>query len=90
MTKMKAKLKQLRADTEAILAEITPEMFPNEAINWGDLRCAEACYVIAETHSEDHYAVEIEEASPDAQHIRAYVREKLADLGWDVYVVTAW
>jgi len=54
------------------------------AINWGDLKC---------THVEQRgamYMAYVEEASPDADALRAYLETWLQEWGWPVTVKTEW
>lgn len=55
------------------------------AINWGDLSCSDV-----EKRADGVYLVTIEEASPDAQSLSAYVQGWLTKWGWPVEVETEW
>lgn len=60
------------------------------AINWGDLRCVEAC-VSLDSSGDLYYQVSIEEAAPDSTELRQFVADALAAEGWgNVRVVTEW
>lgn len=60
------------------------------AINWGDLSCTEARYSINE-RGEKFWTVIIEEASPDACDLHAFVMRYLHDRGFHgIEVVTEW
>lgn len=63
---------------------------PGGAVNWGDLSCRQAAWVV--TDDDEAYAeVLIEEAAPDASELQEAVARELAVLGWpDVRVVTEW
>jgi hypothetical protein len=62
----------------------------DDAINWGDLACVKATKWVDDEGNEG-YAVLIEEASPDATELCAYVSAKLFDAGFvDVEVLTEW
>ncbi len=73
-----------------VLAAAEYEPAPDDAINWGDLSCAEARWV--RNDCGDEYAeVVIEEASPGLPKFSAWVKARLAERGFpDVRVVTEW
>jgi hypothetical protein len=60
------------------------------AVNWANLRCVQAAWVV--TDAGDSYAqVTIEEASPEAYRFQNEVAFELTKHGWpDVHVVTEW
>lgn len=84
-------LKKLREDTDAAI-EVVRARRPQVqgAINWADLHCLQAAWVL--TDDEENYAeVTIEEASPDAGYFQRVIAEELARAGWpDIRVVTEW
>lgn len=56
--------------------------FEGEAINWGDLKCLEVkkCYVVY-----------IDEADPNAENFRYYIKNELENKGYDnIEVITEW
>ena len=85
-------LKSLRA-LKCIVNEILEEANKDEidgAINWADLACTSARYVVQDT-GEILLSVIIEEASPDAWDLQNYVDNKLIARGWNnVEVMTEW
>lgn len=52
------------------------------AINWSDLRCTEASYVV-EVHGENYYQVTIEECAPGTNELIFFVQQFLKDNGWE-------
>ena len=50
----------------------------DEAVNWGDLGCVEARYVVNEL-GEEHFHVIVEEADPACSKLQAYLRDYLCD-----------
>lgn len=85
-----AVLASLKTHTNEILAALDREEVSGDAINFGDLSCTEASFVITDTNDE-YRQVLIEEASPDCRKLPALMRQKLADGGFgDVQVVTEW
>ena len=57
----------------------------DEAINWGDLSCCDV-----ERNADGTFTVLVEEASPDAAHLRAYLELWLQKWGWAATVQTEW
>ena len=55
----------------------------DEPINWGDLKC----YEVKETTL---YIAFIDEASPTAYKFRDYIKEEMAEKGYEVEVITEW
>lgn len=63
--------------------------FP-EAINWGDLKCADVEYVES-LHNEAFYRACIEEASPDCPKFIQFIRSGMRNRGFsEVEIVTEW
>lgn len=61
------------------------------AVNWGDLSCRDVEVRTSLIHDTSMIAVTIEEASPDATGLRAFVSAWLEERGWkDVDVETEW
>lgn len=61
------------------------------AINWGDLSCCDVEERKSVLHGSTMIAVTIEEASPDAHGLIAFVGKYLDAHGYpNVYVVTEW
>ena len=84
-----ASLKELKAATDAAIGAI--KISPcNGPVNWADLRCVEARWVVTD-EGESYYEVLIEEAGPDAIALQRLVQTDLYLAGWkDVRVVTEW
>ena len=84
-------LRKLRDATDAAIGVIeTREDRPKEAINWADLGCVQAAWVITE-QGESYAEVLIEEAAPDCSAFQAEVAAELNRRGWPgVRVVTEW
>lgn len=81
-----ARLKQATGDA---IGQAAAGDFPNEAINWGDLHCQLARYVIDDTGAE-YYQVVIEEASPSCYKFNGFIGEKLMPEFGHVEVITEW
>lgn len=95
MTQDEAKILQQQVNT--ILQRMTSENVPvRGAINWADLKCS----AVVECHSmldgDNYVMVLIEEASPDATELQAFVKEQLDNAGFEarfgmpVAVETEW
>lgn len=83
-------LERLRDATDLAIKEIADSGGCGGAVNWGDLRCTEARYVIDELGLE-FYEVHIEEASAEADEFQRLVFSKLEKAGWrEVIVITEW
>lgn len=84
-------LGRLRAATNDAIAVVSSSaQKPSGPVNWGDLHCRQASWVITDDGSE-YPEVLIEEASPDATEFQSAVTAKLERSGWPgVNVVTAW
>lgn len=82
-------LRLLRDATDAALDRAKGDDI-QDAVNWADLGCTRA------EHFEDHegragWRVWIEEAAPEADQLKEFVRGDLAEHGWPgVEVVTEW
>jgi hypothetical protein len=89
-----AELVRLKEATNAAIAEVYMGLrllhSNREAINWGDLSCRSARWVM--TDEEPEYAeVLIEEADPECPEFQAAVAAKLEKAGFPhVRVVTEW
>jgi hypothetical protein len=89
--------KELKAAVNTVIATFQDATGPAElsikigqAINWADLKCAEACYSL-DSDGNENFRVVITEAHPEASSLQAYIREHLAEAGWtDVEVDTRW
>lgn len=77
-----AHLQHLRRDASAIVKAIDKEDCPLDAVNWSDLDCAESVQILADA-GEVREEVLIEEAQPEAEHLRLLVREGLEKSGWE-------
>ena len=83
-------LKKLRAATEDVIDTIIISDPPNWPVNWADLSCRQASWVVTDDGAE-YAEVLIEEASPEAVEFRETVRCELARRGYPgVQVVTEW
>ena len=72
-------------DLACQLAEYTVMPYSKQAINWGDLGCADVGTM------NDGYYVIIEEATPTSTDIIEYVEERLVEAGFsNVRVTTEW
>jgi len=80
----------LQADTNNILNGLDKKQIEG-AINWADLSCTEARLVIT-GDGKAHWQVIIEEASPEANNLKAEVSDQLSNLHWTPYVevLTEW
>lgn len=80
----------LRAAANDIIGEIKRKKAIKGPINWADLSCVEASYVLTDDGST-HLEVLIEEADPSAIELRESVTAELSKAGWPgVVVVTEW
>jgi len=57
------------------------KIFEEDAINWGDLKCSlvKKCYVVY-----------IEEADPNCENLKEYIKRELSLEGIDIEVITYW
>ena len=86
-----AKLLKLRDDVNQILDGLNPQDF-HEAINWGDLFCAEAMAVY-DMRGRTSLRVVIQEAAEDCYLLAAAVEARLKERGWEsdrIAVHTEW
>ncbi len=64
--------------------------FIGDAINWGDLKCFDARFVV-NMDGNECYEVWIDEASPDCSTLRSFVEDWLLERGHsNVVVMTEW
>lgn len=71
------------------LAKERKDNFP-EAINWGDLKCADVEYVES-LYNKSFYRASIEEASPDCPKFIQFIRSGMRSRGFgEVEIVTEW
>ena len=83
-------LKKLRAATEDVIDTIIISDPPNWPVNWADLSCRQAFWVVTDD-GEEYAEVLIEEASPEAVEFCKTVCYELARRGYPgVLVVTEW
>lgn len=83
-------LKRLRSDTEAILNQFNLERTIDGSINWADLHCVAAIYVMDDC-GFTQLRVEIQEVAPGEMVLITPVSEALKKRGWsDIDVVTEW
>jgi hypothetical protein len=82
-------LKKLRATTDDVIGTISRDP-PNWPVNWADLSCRQASWVVTDDGAE-YAEVLIEEASPEAVEFRETIRYELARRGYPrVQVITGW
>lgn len=93
MKARKEVLTQLKSDTETLLktAAEFKDRFVKDAINWGNLHCVEACYVLDE-EGKERYQLRIEECDPGAGELKRYIIKSLAPHYKDdeFEVITEW
>ena len=91
VTKAMRDLKELRGLTDdAIGAAESQGTVIQGAINWANLFCSEACYVL-DDEGEERYQVSIEEVAPDNPTLQEFIENWLAEHGWPgVVVITEW
>lgn len=84
------KLQDLRAATNEVLFEIKKNKFTSP-VNWGDLFCSEALWVLNH-YGEARAQVIIEEAAPEGnEKLHSIVVVELEKRGWpNVEVFTEW
>jgi hypothetical protein len=91
MTRDEAKRLRKTVNEALDAADKLDDKYSMGAINWGDLECTDVEERASLLHGGTLIAVTIEEASPDATSLQAYVGGYLAVHGWkDVLVVTEW
>jgi hypothetical protein len=82
-------LKALRRDTDRAI-ELQRGQGISGAVNWADLHCVEAEWIVNDD-GEEYAQVRIEEASETAVLFQRAVQIELERLGWpDVSIVTEW
>ena len=85
-------LQKLRKDANEAcnMAFDARETFKAEPVNWADLGCTDAQYILHADGRESH-AVIIEEASPEAWAFRLFIADELAIQGYkNIDVITEW
>ncbi len=84
-------LKELKEIVNHLLEEHNLKEFAKEdAINWGDLKCVESCYIVND-EDKKYFSVLIEEASPDCCKLTEYLTKRLVELGYNkVEIRTEW
>lgn len=88
-TAINKRCRELRAAANAALQRIKEEPCDG-AINWADLRCVEAAFVVSDD-GRKYYRVCIEEADPSAVALQQAVTKELVALGWaNIEVRTEW
>lgn len=63
--------------------------FSNEAINWGDMGCADVVFLTRDGEEFD-IDVTLEEADPSSAELCGYVARHLKDKGYEVSVSCQW
>lgn len=83
-------LRRLRGATDAAISVIASQGRTFGAINWADLGCVQAAWVVTDDN-QGYAEVLIEEAAPDCAAFQAAVAAELEKRGWlNVRVVTEW
>lgn len=84
-------LRRLRGATDAAISAIeSRNEEAGEPINWADLGCVQAAWVVTDDN-QGYAEVLIEEAAPDCAAFQAAVAAELEKRGWPgVRVVTEW
>lgn len=85
-------LRKIQNITENALKEAAKNklFFREEGINWASLYCINVEYYI-DIYGDIGYNVYIEEAAPDCNNLRAYIKDYLDEHGIkDVTVITEW
>lgn len=86
-------LRRLRADAEAACVEAATRKrhYSGDAINWGNLRCVEALFVVSDNDGAMRYQARVEEASPSCVKLPRWIEGRLRERGWyAVEVLTEW
>ncbi len=83
-------LRELR-DATTLACDAACDAFPKiaGAINWGDLFCFEAAFIV-DDEGFSGYRVTIQEADPDNEDFQEWIQAYLKERGYDVTVVTEW
>ncbi len=97
--KLRQELSKLTADANEAIGRVKEKKVEmgcqGGAVNWADLRCVEAQYVLSYHQGGKElyalYRVVIEEASPSCTPFQSAVRILLRKKGWDKIIVdTEW
>jgi hypothetical protein len=87
-------LKELRAVTDRAIETVRASWTGcrnQVTVNWADLRCTEAAWIVTDFGGDGRVQVTVEEASPEVSLFRDAVSAALAQSGWpDVSVLTEW
>ena len=88
------KLRALRIATNVLLEKLTKERmaekpFRRGGVNWADLKCCDAEFVI-DLDGEEHYRVTVDEVSPDEYELASYVQQGLLKEFGYIEVLTEW
>ena len=86
-----ARLVRLKDATDLAIADARRrKMQFDDAVNWGDLGCIAAEYVL-DSEGTESFRVVIAEAAPDAGEFRRFIEEALGQSGFPaVDVATEW
>ncbi len=81
--------KQIKLEANKILSELDPSDFPEDAINWGDLKVIDviSCRSLAEGI---YYEILIEEAEPGATNLHKVVIDRMPKHAFPILVRTEW
>jgi hypothetical protein len=86
------KFSQIEADVNAALAAAAKhkDQFPNDPINWGDLRCVDIRLLTGVKRTPPKWLVTVSEAAPDCPKLHQFIRESLQSKWRWVEVRTEW
>jgi hypothetical protein len=85
LDQMKAKASQIQRDLDMIIEGIDPKEIGGP-VNWADLSCVD----VSVSLMDGSWSATVEEASPDASELAAYLNIELQRLGHDVWVRCEW
>lgn len=85
LDEMKAKALQIQKDINAVIDGIDANDI-EDAVNWGDLSCTD----VSVSLMDGTWCATVEEASPDAANLAAYIHNELQHFGHDVWVRCEW
>lgn len=92
-TKLTKRLQELRTATGKAITDAYQRSLQGKlsaTVNWADLHCVDAAYVISLAEGE-YYRVDIEEAAPDNEALKIFIERWLDAAGFGLVVVhTEW
>lgn len=75
---------------EAIVKKISdPSFLADNAVNWGDLGCADV-QLFTDDGECFNLVATVEEADSSAQELQAFIKDYLYERGYDIIVMTEW